>query len=128
MVLIFCRNLLQQIGLEPPFRQGCRPVNLCRAPPVSAIFIDGIKEKIVCVAQRYRRWGAVNKKGRPDGWLYVGGTKAGPAVLWLYPFGGAPNGHKAKAKLAPVGGASEAPQGVKFVMDCRRDARLPRRH
>ena len=35
------------------------------------------------------------KKGRPDKWLYVGGTKAGPAVLWLYPFGGAPNGHMA---------------------------------
>ena len=38
---------------------------------------------------------SLEENGRPDGWLYVGGTKAGPAVLWLYPFGGAPNGHKA---------------------------------
>ena len=66
------------------------------------------------------------KKGRPDRWLYVGGTKAGPAVLRLYPFGGAPNGHKASAKLASVRGASEASGGVKFVMDCRRTGGLPR--
>ena len=36
---------LQQIGLEPPFRQECLAVNLCRAPPVSETFIAGIKRK-----------------------------------------------------------------------------------
>jgi len=62
------------------------------------------------------------KKGRPDRWLHVGGTEAGPAVLWLYPFGGAPNGHKAGSKLASLRRASEASGGVKCVMDCRQKA------
>jgi hypothetical protein len=37
----------------------------------------------------------------------VGGTKAGPAVLWLYPFGGAPIGHKACPQIGPGKGAKK---------------------
>ena len=64
------------------------------------------------------------KKGRPDGWLYVGGTKAGPAVLWLYPFGGAPNGHEADLELDPIGCLRKGLPGGKIVMECRGNCRV----
>ena len=65
------------------------------------------------------------KKGRPDGWLYVGGTKAGPAVLWLYPFGGAPNGHDAGFQLDPARAPGKASRGLKIVMECRKSPAFP---
>src|ERR1700748_160157 len=44
------------------------------------------------------------KNGRPDLWLYVGGTKAGPAVRVAVSFGGAPMDTKpSEAWSCPAG-------------------------
>jgi hypothetical protein len=61
----------------------------------------------------------LKENGRPDEWLYVGGTKAGPAVLWLYPFGGAPNGYKPVDNIDPIAPLREAAAPPECVTDCR---------
>jgi hypothetical protein len=65
---------------------------------------------------------AGQKNGRPDCWLCVGGTKAGPTVLLAVSLGGAPNGHEASGKIGPLARAGKGPAGIKIVMECRQSA------
>ena len=95
---------------------ACKP--LSRAPCFGDLYSQNLTKNRLCGRSAALRAGRL-KKGRPDGWLYVGGTKAGPAVLWLYPFGGAPNGHHAGGQLDPIGCWRKGPEGGKIVMECR---------
>jgi hypothetical protein len=88
MVLIFCRNLLQQIGLEPPLRQGQRCTPLSPAPRFRDVYSPKpAKKSPVRQGRSSSRERKAERKrdGRTNGFTWGAPKPVRPSCGCMYP-------------------------------------------